>query len=64
MDVRFVFITNDLNFKFLIVDFEINEKILTLQLPVTLLDSCNVVKSVDINEVSSVIRRSGKIMNS
>ena len=40
MDVRFVFITNDLNFKFLTVDFEINDKILTLQLPVTLLDSC------------------------
>lgn len=64
MDVRFVFMTNDLNFKFLTVDFEIDEKILTLQLPVTLLDSCNVVKSVDINEVSSLIRRLGKIMNS
>lgn len=58
MDVRFVFLTNDLNFKFLTVDFEIDEKILTLQLPITLLDSCKVIKNVDINEVSSIIRRS------
>lgn len=65
MDVRFVFMTNDLNFKFLNVDFQINDKILLLQVPVTLLDSCKVTKNVDINEVSSLIRRSGgKVFNS
>lgn len=64
MDVRFVFSTNDLNFKLLTVDFEIDEKILTLQLPITLLDSCKVIKNVDINEVSSIIRRSAKIFTS
>jgi len=65
MDVRFVFMTNDLNFKFLNVDFQINDNILLLQMPVTLLDSCKVTKNVDINEVSSLIRRSGgKVFNS
>ena len=62
MDVRFVFSTNDLNFKFLTVDFEIDEKILTLQLPVTLFDSCKVMKNVDTTEISSLIRRSVKII--
>lgn len=58
MDVRFVFMTNDLNFKFLTINFEIDDKILPLQLPVTLLDSCKILTTVDINEISSLTKRS------
>lgn len=58
MDVRFVFMTNDLNFKFLTINFEIDDKILPLQLPVTLLDSCKILTTVDINEISSLAKRS------
>lgn len=42
LDVKFTFETLDLNFKFLPFLVEIDRKILSLQLPITLLDECDV----------------------
>lgn len=46
MDLPFSFQTSDLNFKFLTFDLEIDSRILVLQLPITLLDQCNVKNGI------------------
>ena len=42
MDIHFSFQTSDLNFKFLPFNLLIDQSILPLQLPITLLDQCHV----------------------
>ena len=42
MDIHFCFQTSDLNFKFLPFNLLIDQSFLSLQLPITLLDQCQV----------------------
>jgi hypothetical protein len=46
MDIHFSFQTSDLNFKFLTFEILIDERVLSLQLPITLLDQCNVKNGI------------------
>lgn len=64
VDIIFDFYTADPNFKFLLFAIAINNEILTMNLPITLLDQGIIDNYIDIEEIAEFIDLYGRILKS
>lgn len=64
MDLPFDFYTADPNFRFLEFVVGVDNKILNLHLPITLLDQAVIEKYLDLDEIGSYINLHGRILKS
>ena len=62
LDINFSFQTYNLNFKFLPFELLIDSRVLSLQLPITLLDQCIVEDTIDANTIFSYTKKYGKVI--
>lgn len=64
VDLPFEFYTADPNFRFLEFVVGVDNKILNLHLPITLLDQATIEKYLDLDQIGSYINLYGRILKS